>query len=521
MTGHTPLFSQVSRLLNEADRRNREERGLSRRRFLKRGALSLGAAATVAALPSGVFAKSQPRITIVGAGIAGLSAANELQHAGLTATIYEGSNRIGGRMWSGHDIMGPGLTTEIGGEFIDSGHREMLAYARAFNLPLIDVESPSEQALVKAFYFDGQVKTAEQVIEAFRPVADVIARDQREVAFTDYTNYNQRALELDNTPLSDYLVQVGATGFLRELLDVAYLTEYGGETNVQSALNLVFLIGTKTNQGFEEFGVSDQRYKVVGGNQRITDALASQVQQGGSPIRLGERLVAVREQRGGGRKTFVCTFASAGGTHEVTTDILLLTTPFSVLRDIDLDVPLVPRVRHYIDECGYGTNSKLVLGFNRRYWRDSGFSGLFFTDLALQSGWDSSQLQPGDLASLTIFTGGNQGIAAGAGSLQSQRNAALPRVEQIFPGANANKNDRAFRFIWPTYEWSRGSYTSFTPGQYTAFTGSAQPTVIGDYPEPSGQLFFAGEHLNFDFQGYMEGGAVSGKEAARQIARVA
>lgn len=162
-----------------------------------------------------------------------------------------------------------------------------------------------------------------------------------------------------------------------------------------------------------------------------------------------------------------------------------------------------------------------MLGFNRRYWRDSGFSGLFFTDLALQSGWDSSQLQPGDLASLTIFTGGNQGIAAGAGSLQSQRNAALPRVEQIFPGANANKNDRAFRFIWPTYEWSRGSYTSFTPGQYTAFTGSAQPTVIGDYPEPSGQLFFAGEHLNFDFQGYMEGGAVSGKEAARQIARVA
>lgn len=275
-----PLFSQVSRLLNEADRRNREERGLSRRRFLKRGALSLGAAATVAALPSGVFAKSQPRITIVGAGIAGLSAANELQHAGLTATIYEGSNRMGGRMWSGHDIMGPGLTTEIGGEFIDSGHREMLAYARAFNLPLIDVESPSEQALVKAFYFDGQVKTAEQVIQAFRPVADVIARDQREVAFTDYTNYNQRALELDNTPLSDYLVQVGATGFLRELLDVAYLTEYGGETNMQSALNLVFLIGTKTNQGFEEFGVSDQRYKVVGGNQRITDALASQVQQG-------------------------------------------------------------------------------------------------------------------------------------------------------------------------------------------------------------------------------------------------
>lgn len=245
------------------------------------------------------------------------------------------------------------------------------------------------------------------------------------------------------------------------------------------------------------------------------------MQQGGTSIVVGERLVAVREQRGAGRKTFVCTFRrSSGGTHEVTADILLLTTPFSVLRDIDLGVPLVPRVRRYIDECGYGTNSKLVLGFNRRYWRDSGFNGLFFTDLALQSGWDSSQLQPGQLGSLTVYTGGAQGIAAGGGSLQSQRNQALTQVEQLFPGASTSKNDRAFRFVWPTYEWSRGSYTSFTTGQYTAFTGSARPTVIGDYPEPSGQLFFAGEHLNFDFQGYMEGGAVSGKEAARQIARL-
>lgn len=522
MTGRTPLFSQVSRLLNEADRQNRPSPRLNRRQFLQRGSAAVAAGAALAALPASTLAKSQPRITIVGAGIAGLNAARELQRSGLTAAIYEGSERIGGRIWSGHDIMGPGLTTEIGGEFIDSGHKEMLALARGFGLPLIDVEAPSEQGLTKAFYFDGQMKTEAQVIEAFRPVAENIARDQRAVSFTDYTSYNQRALDLDNTPLSDYLVEVGATGFLRELLDVAYLTEYGGETDVQSALNLVFLIGTKTNQGFEEFGLSDQRYKVVGGNQRITNALASDVQAGGTPIHLGERLVAVREHRSAGAKTFICTFRSAGGgTHEVTTDILLLTVPFSVLRDIDLDVPLVPRVRRYIDECGYGTNSKLVLGFDRRYWRDSGRSGLFFTDLALQSGWDSSQLQPGTRGSLTIYTGGQQGIDAGAGSLQHQRNLALPQVEQLFPGAAANANDSAFRVIWPTYEWSKGSYTSFLPGQYTAFTGSATPTVIGDYPEPSGQLFFAGEHLSFDFQGYMEGGAVTGKEAARAIARVA
>lgn len=503
MTGRTPLFSSVSRLLNEADRRNRAETGISRRQFLKRGAAGIGVAATLAALPATALAKNQPKITIVGAGIAGLNAAWYLQRDGFASTIYEGSDRVGGRIWSAHNEMGHGLTTEVGAEFIDSGHKEMLRLVKRFDLDLLDVEAPSESGLTKTFYFDGQVKTEEQVVEAFRPVARVIAQDQKDVILDDYLHFNQRALELDNTPLSDYLVQVGATGFLRELLNVAYLTEYGGETNVQSALNLVFLIGTKTNHGFQEFGASDQRYKVAGGNDQITARIAADLDR---PVKLGHRLVAVDPDDDG----FVCTFETGNGTKEVETDILLLTVPFSVLRDVDVTVPLPSVVRRYIDECGYGTNSKLVLGFDRRYWRDAGANGLFFTDLALQSGWDSSQLQSGQKGSLTIFTGGAQGIAVGNGSLSDQRDAAMPLINQIFPGANANKNNKAFRFVWPNYQWSKGSYTSFKPGQYTAFTGSAAPV---------GNLFFAGEHVSFDFQGYMEGGAVTGKEAARQIAQ--
>jgi monoamine oxidase len=488
--------------MRQAHQLNLEERGISRRTVLRGAAATIGTAA-LGPFASRAFASSQPKITIVGAGISGLNAALKLNNAGLRATVYEGSNRIGGRIYTGRGIMGSQLTTEIGGEFIDSGHKEMRRLAKRYNLDLLDLESPSEQGLDKAFYFDGHHKTEAQIIAAFQPVADRIAQDQNDVVFDDFASYNALAAQIDNTPLSTYLHQVGASGFLYELLNVAYLTEYGCETDVQSALNLVFLLGTDTHQGFEEFGVSDQRYKVSGGNDQIPLAIANELCD---PVVLGRKLVAIRPKGQGFKLTFD---KSGGGSVDVDTDFLLLTIPFSTLRDVDIRVPIPTRLRHYIDQCGYGTNSKLILGFDRRYWRDQEYSGLFFTDLDLQSGWDSSQLQLGQLGSLTIFTGGQNGLDVAQGSAAHQRDLALPQVNQIYPGAFNHDSTKVFRFIWPRYPWTKGSYTCFSTGQYTAFSGASQPV---------GNMYFAGEHCSFDFQGYMEGGAVTGKEAAKAIA---
>ena len=66
--------------------------------------------------------KKQPEIAIIGAGITGLHAAYILKQAGITANVYEGSPRVGGRIASVPEMMGPGLWTEMGGEFIDSAH---------------------------------------------------------------------------------------------------------------------------------------------------------------------------------------------------------------------------------------------------------------------------------------------------------------------------------------------------------------------------------------------------------------
>jgi monoamine oxidase len=514
-TGRTPLFRLIRRWLNAATLEpealehayeRAAQQPLSRREFLKAGG-TLTAAAVSGSLLSRTgwsISSNDPKIVIVGAGIAGLSAAFHLQRAGLHATLYEASNRTGGRIFSAQNLFGSGLTTELGGEFIDSIHRDMLYFVRRFDLKLIDTESASEASLQTRYYFNGQGFTEEQIIEALRPIARRIKRDAQRAGYpVTYDNYNADAYALDHTSLADYLTQIGATGWLYELLEVAYVTEYGLDAGEQSCLNLIFLIDTQLNDGFEIFGESDERYKVRGGNQQITDHLTQLM---ADRIYREHRLVALRETHHGYRLTFE---RANSGFVEVQADFVLLTLPFTLLREVELQVALPPVKQRAINELGYGTNAKLILGFQSRFWRDQGYNGDFFTDEPFQSGWDSSRLQAGTAGSLTLFLGGTPGVLVGQGTPHAQAAAFLPGVERLFPGAAAQYTGNAVRFHWPSYPFAKCSYACWKVGQYTSIAGAEF--------EPVGRIFFAGEHTSIDYQGYMNGGAETGRRAARLI----
>lgn len=188
---------------------------------------------------------------------------------------------------------------------------------------------------------------------------------------------------------------------------------------------------------------------------------------------------------------------------------MLLTLPFTLLREVDIRAALPPTKRRAINELGYGTNVKLILGFQSRFWRVQGYNGDFFTDEPSQSGWDSSRLQAGATGSLTLFLDGTPGIQVGQGTPYSQAAAFLPGVERLFPGAAAQYTGNAVRFYWPGYPFVKGSYSCWKVGQYTSIAGAEF--------EPAGRLFFAGEHTSINYQGYMNGGAETGRRAARLI----
>jgi monoamine oxidase len=492
------------------------ELAYSRRQFLRNTAvLGLGAAAAACqsqapetpSVPTPARTGPQPRIVIVGGGMAGLNTAYKLQKAGLASTVYEGANRTGGRMMTASNLLADGLTTELGGEFIDSTHEEMLALMKEFGLELLDTRGPGSESLKPETYFiNGRHYTQAQAAAAFAPLAKKMFADYD--SLEDVVNFEKDGGggPIDRMSITEYLTRIGATGWMRELIDVAYVTEYGLDAGEQSALNLLFLIGTgdlEDPESFELLGESDERYKVRGGNQRLVDSLAERLEPS---IRRLHRLEAIKTRAQGG---YTLTFQTGGRAVDEHADIVVMAIPFSILRELKVDVELPPQKLKAIRELAYGINAKVLVGFQSRPWEKRGFSGATYSDETFQLAWANSYLQAGTSGGLTLYSGGALGTAAGEGTAEQAAQRLLRGIERAYPGTLAERNGKVSRFHWPTHPWSKGSYSCYRPGQWT--------TIAGSEGLPVGNLFFAGEHCSYDFQGYMNGAAQSGADTAKAV----
>lgn len=449
----------------------------------------------------------QPRIIIIGAGIAGLNCAYQLKKAGYSATIYEASSRTGGRIFTKHDILAPGIYTELGGEFIDSGHEDMLNLCSEFGLDLLDTRSESESKYTRDSYFiDGRFHSETEVIQAFQPYASTISADINSLPdIITYDEHNEVALRFDRMSLKAYLDSIGMNGFIRKAIETAYLTEYGLETDVQSAINFLYLFSPDTTNGFDMYGYSDERYKIEGGNQTLTDKLYHKVK---NKVNLEHQLVKIQQNFMGYSLYFT---SPTGTTIQVNADIVIVAIPFSVLRKVQLDVAMPAWKLNAIQNLGYGTNAKLLLGFNKRVWRKYKYSGETVTDKVIQTGWDNSWLQPGESGGYTIFQGGLKGLELGTGTPESQAPKFISQLEQMWPGAAGAFNGTVKRMHWPSSPFALGSYACYKVGQYT--------TIRGTESKPVGNIYFAGEHCSLDSQGFMNGAAESGRVTAEEIVK--
>lgn len=473
----------------------------ARRRFLQQGAaaagaLALSACARVAPRPGGA------PVVIVGAGIAGLAAAWKLHQAKVPVQLYEAQNRIGGRMLSLRGHFADNQVCELGGELIDSGHERMHRLARDLGLVLDDLVGTESPLVAESWYFGGAPRSEHEILQAFAPVAAAIARDQAVIGDGDIgANSPPAVLALDRLPLAQWFERNGADGWLRELLDVAYTTEMGLECAEQSALNLLTFIEPDT-QKFRPFGESDERYHVQGGNDRITSALGEKVQ---GAIETGCALEALGRSAGG---RYQLSFRRGSASFAVQADEVILALPFTTLRQVRLDLDLPAPQRHAIERLRYGTNAKLMIGFESRVWRERHRgNGSLMCDLGLQTTWETSRAQAGAAGILTNFTGGRHGVELGEGTPRDQADKAVAQLEQVFPGIAASRgNAREARFHWPSHPWSQGSYACFGPGDWTSIREHIAAT--------NGNLYFAGEHCSPDNQGFMEGGCESGEVAA-------
>lgn len=501
---------------------------LSRRDFLK-GLAGVAGIVAMSGLSPDVWAqpnlsknRSALPVVIVGGGLGGLVTAYRLMQKQIPCVLYEGSRRLGGRVHTKRDFNPQGMFVELGGELVDTGHEDLIALCRELDVPL-ERFATNEPGIEPAIYFsDGKVHTEADVLEAFQPLASALANDIRR-CFPDgevqVPTYKQPFLAawLDRISLEDYLnAKTQVAPWLIRLIKVAYAGEYGLDPQEQSALNLLVLIGVDTQNGFAMFGASDEAMRIQGGNSCLVEALVKALTSH-VPMHQGHRLLGLAYQE----NQLHLTFKHGTERHQVMADRAVLAMPFSVLRQVHgIDRLGLSQVKQKsIAEWGYGTNSKQMIGFHSRFWRNGQAgvpvnTGELFTDLPSQCYWETSRLQAGDAGILTNFLGG----VAGREATSHQWQTALHDLDGLY-GLPAHKHyvsdqhdgNQAF-FNWFHNPWAKGSYTCPKPGQYTTLMGSAQE------PELDGRLFFAGEHCSIDWAGYMNGAVQSGNIAAQQVA---
>ncbi|MES1993059.1 MAG: FAD-dependent oxidoreductase [Pseudomonadota bacterium] len=514
----TPLFKTVQRALRLARAGHRggldadavvtrwqETAALrSRREFLLTSTLALAGAAT-ACVPLAPQRPGAADVVVIGAGIAGLTAAHRLVQAGVKVRLFEAQNRIGGRILSLRNHFADGQVAELGGELIDSGHRHLRSLAAELGLALDDFEQDQPELARAVWFFEGHRRSEQEVIEAFLPIAAAIERDLATLGEGDITYHTpQNAAALDRESLSDWFDRHSISGWIRSLLAVAYTTEMGLEPEQQSALNLLTFISAEPDP-FRVFGESDERFHVRGGNDLVIQELGRRL---GSVIETGAVLESLRQSAAG---AYRLSLRRDGASSEVTASHVILTLPVTTLRQVDLTLDLPVIKRRAIAELAYGTNAKLMIGFARRIWRESTASdGSSFSDLPYQTSWETSRMQAGAAGILTNFVGGQHGIDIGQGSAADQAERAVADLERLYPGIAAQRiGMREARFHWPSHPWTQGSYLCLRPGDWTGLGGAIA--------EPVGRLRFAGEHCSTLAQGFMEGGCETGENAAAEL----
>lgn len=498
----------------EAVRELRASRGITRRQLLAGTAAGVG----VLALPRMVRAASDdPKIVIVGAGIAGLTCAVRLADRGVASTVYEASARAGGRMFSNTTTWVDNQVTEWCGELIDTGHRNIRRLAQRFDLRLDDLIAAQPPGTEDTFFFDGQFYPKAQADADFAPVFEAVTADEASAPFpTTFDNFTEAGLELDNLSVFDWIesrVPGGHGSPLGQLLDTAYNIEFGAESTDQSSLNLIYLLAFQPNNNeLAIFGESDERFHIRGGNQQLPNRIANSL---GPAVKFGQRLSRLKRTAGGRYKL---TFEHANGSTDITADFVVLAIPFAVLEGIDTSAAgFTDLKKEAIAEQGRGHNGKLQLQFNQRLFGN----GNSYSDTGYQASWEATRAQSGPRRILVFYSGGDvtDGMSGQSpyGTINSPGVAAdvnrtLQQVAPVYPGQAAKWNGRATQTLPHKSPLAKASYSFYRVGQYTSFAGYEAVT--------EGGVLFCGEHTSTDFQGFMEGGAEQGRRAARELAHI-
>ena len=477
------------------------------RRGLIGGAAATGAGLALAGVPTPPAAAASRRVdaVIVGAGLAGLAAADALRGAGRSFVVLEARNRVGGRTLN--RSIGGGEIVEIGGQWVGPTQDRVLALIDELGLETFKTHVDGDNVyyrsanpeLLKRQTYTGTIPPASPIalaeVLAVLTLIDNMAAQVPPEAPWDAPN----AAEWDSQTFETWKLANAQSDEARDLIDLAIEAVFAAQPADLSLLHVLFYTAAAGSfSRLIDTAGGAQESRVVGGSQRISTRLGRRLRRHlvlRAPVRAIEQGAGVRVH-------------TPKGTFEGKRAIM--TTPPTLAGRVRYR-PKLPAGRDQLTQrVPMGSVIKCMAIYEEPFWRGDGLSGMATSDTGpVKVTFDNSPPDGGP-GVLLGFIEGQDAREWTRRSKAERRDGVLGSFERYFgPEARTGAIDYLDK-SWAEDVWSRGCYVGFMP-----------PGVLTGYREalrePVGRLHWAGTETATVWNGYMDGAIESGERAAEEV----
>ncbi|WP_375493251.1 flavin monoamine oxidase family protein [uncultured Jatrophihabitans sp.] len=489
---------------------------VSRRTFVTASAsvaAAVGLPTATASAQATTSTSASADVVIVGAGLAGLTAARRLVAAGHSVVVLEARDRVGGRTLN-HPI-GSGKVAEAGGEFVGPTQDRIVALAKEVGVGTFDAYDTGNDVYegsdgVRLLYSDttplGTAPPDPTLIADITKLTEQIDLLASQVPVSEPWK-TPNAASYDEKTLATWVREnsVNQNGILELLAPFveALLGAEPQDVSFLSVLAYVAAAGDESNKGTLErlFNVRNgaQQSRLIGGSQVVSQRVAAAL---GSRVRLNSPVRAISQSSSG--VTVLCD------TGVVNAKRVVVAIPPPLASAIVFE-PLLPTDRdQLLQRLPMGSLRKVEAVYPTPFWRTEGLTGQFLTTGG-PVGYSFDNSPPdGSPGVLAGFVGGVQNVTWSARSAADRRKAVLAQYARLFQDDRFLTPSEYFEMDWAGERWSRGGPTvNIASGTITRY-GSVIRT-------PVGRIHWAGTETSTYWTGYMDGAVRSGERVAQEV----